>query len=353
MKQWRVILEIILIILISGCTPVKENSKQVETQPPATEVSVPVESPTPSPAVISVSNAGYLRTVSQVQFLNPYRLQWSADGKRFAVGSSQGFQVFDASSLKILNNIQIQSYDLLDFSLAANLFAITDNHQTIDLLDITTGTKVLSIKPTDIFPMAEFSPDGKTLLTTSDEHFEADLWDVQTGNFLTRYTGFETAAPVYSVHFAAGGSKLVFVARGTVQLIDTASGALAPRLEHEDFVQAWALSPDLKTIATSAGATIGNDFLPVIKLWDPENNLPPSFLLSGDMVSLALVYSPDGSLLASTNGKTLTLWDVAQQHRLGDWPIHPDNLTALAFSPDGTRLLSASADGTVFIWMVQ
>jgi WD40 repeat protein len=353
MKQWRLILGVILVILVSGCKPADGDKKQVETELPATEVSVPIESPTPLPAVISVSNAGYLRTVSQVQFPNPYHLEWSADGSRFAVASSEGFQIFDANSLKVLNNIQIQSYELLDFSLAANLFAITDQHQTIDLLDITTGTKVLSIKPTDIFPMAEFSPDGKTLLTTSDERFRADLWDVQTGNFLTSYTGFETAAPVYSVHFAAGGSKLVFVARGTVQVIDTASGALAARLEHEDFVQGWALSPDTRTMATASGATIGNDFLPIIKLWDPENILPPSVLLSGDMVSLALTYSPDGSLLASTNGKTLTLWDVTQQHRLGDWTAHSDNLTALAFSPDGTRLLSAAADGMVFIWMVQ
>ena len=78
---------------------------------------------------------------------------------------------------------------------------------------------------------------------------------------------------------------------------------------HEDFAQAWALSPDLKTIATSAAATIEGAFFRsssfgILISWDKSETL-----LSGDKISTALAFSPDGSILASTSGGSLTLWE--------------------------------------------
>ncbi len=145
----------------------------------------------------------------------------------------------------------------------------------------------------------------------------------------------------------------MFVSRGIVQVIDTGSGMLGARLGHEDFVQAWALSPDTKMIATSSAGTTGGAFLPLIQLWAPGDGAPLGTLLNGDMISNALAFSPDGTVMASTTGPTLTVWDIAAQHRLGDWTVHAEGITALAFSPDGTKILSASSDGTVLIWMVQ
>jgi len=100
-------------------------------------------------------------------------------------------------------------------------------------------------------------------------------------------------------------------------------------------------------------ATIVNTFQPVIQLWDPDTATSLGTLLSGDKISTALAFSPDGSILASANGSSLTLWEVSAWQRLGDWTAHDDYITALAFSPDGSRLLTASSDGTINLWMVQ
>lgn len=64
------------------------------------------------------------------------------------------------------------------------------------------------------------------------------------------------------------------------------------------------------------------------------------------------VFSPDGRLVATAaeNG-TLVLWDARtgrQKHSLG----HPAGVSGLAFSPDGTRLLSRCEDRIVRIWRV-
>ena len=356
MKRWFAIPLIVMLLLLAGCQKATEEPKAGETETPVTTAataSPPTETPAPVLQPISPANASFIHTSANLQYPFPYRLQWSPDGNRFAAASNEGFRVYDAVNLEVLNDIQIKQYTLLDFSLAANLFAVTNDWQIIDLLDIATGSKVLTISPPEMFTVASFSPDGKTLLVNSVDFFAMDLWNTETGKFLTRFTGFETAAPVYSLQFAGGNSRVVFLSRGKVQVIDANSGALGAELFHEDFVQAFALSPDLKVIATSAGATVGNTFQPVIQLWDPGSGTKLGTLLSGDKISAALAFSPDGSILASTSGGTLTLWDAAAWQRLGDWTAHNDYITALAFSPDGSRLLTASSDGTINLWVVQ
>ncbi len=356
MKRWFTIPLIVMLLLLSGCKKATEEPKVADTVTPipvSTTVTPPTITPAPVLQAISPANASFIHTRASLQYPLPYRLQWSSDGNRFAAASSEGFRVYDTSSLEILNDIQIEQYTLLDFSLSANVFAVTNDWKAIDLFNIDTGEKVLGITPPEMFTVASFSPDGKTLLVNSVDVFAVDLWNTETGTFLTRFTGFETAAPVYSLQFAGDNSKLIFISRAKVQVIDTSSGALGAELFHEDFVQAWALSPDHKTLAVSTAATIGNTFQPVIQLWDPDTATSLGTLLSGDKISTALAFSPDGSILASANGSSLTLWEVSAWQRLGDWTAHDDYITALAFSPDGSRLLTASSDGTINLWMVQ
>ena len=49
---------------------------------------------------------------------------------------------------------------------------------------------------------------------------------------------------------------------------------------------------------------------------------------------------------------SIRLWDVAAQRDLCRVQAHRSGISALAFSPDGRRLLSASADATALVWDV-
>jgi WD40 repeat protein len=61
----------------------------------------------------------------------------------------------------------------------------------------------------------------------------------------------------------------------------------------------------------------------------------------------AVAFSPDGArVLSGSDDKTIKLWDVATGALLRTFAGHSDRVTSVAFSPDGTHVLSGSWDGT-------
>src|SRR5262249_60623257 len=62
-------------------------------------------------------------------------------------------------------------------------------------------------------------------------------------------------------------------------------------------------------------------------------------------------FSPDGTRLASASyDQTVKLWDAASGQELRALKGHTGVVHSVAFSPDGTRLASAGSDLTVKLW---
>jgi WD40 repeat protein len=64
-----------------------------------------------------------------------------------------------------------------------------------------------------------------------------------------------------------------------------------------------------------------------------------------------VAFSPDGTRLATASSDTTArIWDASSGQELLTLRGHADRVTGMAFSPDGKRLATASKDGTVQIY---
>src|SRR5436309_7888395 len=68
----------------------------------------------------------------------------------------------------------------------------------------------------------------------------------------------------------------------------------------------------------------------------------------------SVAFSPDAKLLASAaaNEGTVRLWDVATGREVRTIKAHAGTVARVVFHPDGKKLATAGADGTVKLWAV-
>jgi hypothetical protein len=112
--------------------------------------------------------------------------------------------------------------------------------------------------------------------------------------------------------------------------------------------RSFALSRDDQILVAPA------DTGSAIAIWDfPRRRLMRILpVLRGENGIDPIAISPDGSRVAvgGINSGSLSVWDLRKGRLLVTLSGHNQSLESLAWSQDGTRLFSASMDGTIRIW---
>lgn len=231
---------------------------------------------------------------------------------------------------------------------------------------------------------AHFSADGKTVLTA---YREADktggmgipklspiavrLWDAATGKPLGMPLSFTLKGAekvlvalhdktVVTVHSMDKQGKDGAAAKSVMQSWNAATGKSAwGPVTVDGYVNVVKLSPEGKTIVTSASGGRLDQIPRSTRLWDAANGKAigdPLDLPKNPVFGGTLLFSPDGKNLltmARTGIKTeFRLWDVATGKPRGEprFDINVNAVSGVAFSPDGKTLLTAAVVQKEFIF---
>ena len=278
---------------------------------------------------------------------------FSPDGSVLATFGSN-LQLWSLPTGKKVRTISEHPCWAISFSPDGKIIVGSDEPGTLKLWDVETGKelKVLgeSQRGTDIpIPTSIlFSPDQKSLIVRYMPSGRFVFWNIETGDHKSLSDDVRTLSPdLTKAASFSWASTQVFVS----DLKDMVFGARTEiDTTHTDYVNKATFSPDTTTLLT-----ISDDN--TVKVWNIANRaeLHTFTGFSNDIESMAL--SPNQSILAIGAGGSYNKWIKLLNAKTGEeiqqLTGHEDIIFALDFSPDGTKLVSGSRDGTAKIWNVQ
>jgi WD40 repeat protein/predicted Ser/Thr protein kinase len=196
-----------------------------------------------------------------------------------------------------------------------------------------------------VYPVA-YSPDGRWIASGGWDNM-LRLWDARTGEAACAPT--DNGDVVKTLAFGPDGSRVVSARQDRLQVWEVATGRRLIEIQAPaPNILALEFRPDGSTLAAldvSGGATV----------FDATTGAVVARLrLGARHDSKALAYSPDGRWLAgaSTDEKTIWLFDAHTHERLAQFPGHEGIIRTVTFSPDSRRLASCGSDHTVRVWKI-
>lgn len=178
-----------------------------------------------------------------------------------------------------------------------------------------------------------YSPDGKILALASSDG-TVKVWDSTVGS--CQQTFDEGSTPLAVIVSPDGKSLAVVNENQGLSLWDIPSGTRTQTLSTDGGILAAAFSSDARLLLSAR--FLERSICWILRL------VPPSRL------STAVAISPDNSrIVSASEGGLLRLWDATMTHeeRLNG---HDQIISAMEISPDGRTLATGSLDRTVKLW---
>lgn len=252
-----------------------------------------------------------------------------------------------------------------DLSEDGSVLATGDGEGLVHVWKLGPAREILTVSNPYVTPpyfgegvasQVALSPDGQ-LLSTGEIDDTVQMWDIPTRQ--KRWSLPEVPEPA-ALTFSPDGSHLFFGntyprTGGGASIVDVASGEAEILLTNRT-VDVWGpqFSADGSRVAFThrdpfvssdpRGSLAGSRTLAV---WDVPSNLQVSNATAG---AGPLALSPDGRVVATSDGPVLRLLDANSLDLLGTLEGHTATITTIEFSPDGRTIVTGSLDGTARVW---
>jgi WD40 repeat protein len=278
----------------------------------------------------------------------------SPDGTKFLTGSADGVvRLWDVANAQVLRTFSGHGGQVgaVAFSPDGNRILTGSADKTARLWDAATGKQLLTLTGhTDVVSAVAVSPDGTRLLTGSDDAM-VRLWDAATGQPLRTYPGTDYPyCQIPSIAFSPDGSKVAACASrlSEVHVWDTATGQPLKQLFGENMV---VFSPDGTKLATFVDQSV--------VIYDVKTANPLQKIICYGGTPRSIAFAPDGAKIALGieaydglygTGGAIGFFDISTGLLQKVIKSHWSYVQSVDFSSDGSRMLTGSNDQTVKLW---
>jgi len=277
---------------------------------------------------------------------------FSSDGTKLATASSDHTaRVWDMTSigenspLIVATMPHSSQVETMVFSLDGTKISTASWNKDITTWNVTTGQRLGKINLENSVYVAAFNTDGTSLATPFG------VWNTTTGKKLIRWNITMGDEPnhnpfesVYSITFNPNGSWLAARSNfNNIKIWDLITGQEISSMRNRG--TCLAFSPDgtkLLTEDSLSDVTTGQE------LFRMEYSGPH---FGVHIRKFNPAFSPDGTKMATRSpyDHTARVWDATSGQELARmW--HDDWVLAVAFSPNGTEMVTGSQDGTARVW---
>ena len=217
--------------------------------------------------------------------------------------------------------------------------------QTARVWNAANGKSLFEIKQEGL-TVAQFSPDGKQILTVADQR-DAVLWDAISGQRLralaSSYAQLRGASVLLSASFSPDGNRVALVDWHPA-VCDVATGKALFELEgHTKQVRDIDYSSDGQWLVTASEDHTA-------RIWRAAAGKSVAVLPHEAEVIMAM-FSPGGQwIVTGTADRVVRAWDAASRKKVSEIDVGPKELASFALSPDGSFLVTALEEHTAEVF---
>ena len=297
-------------------------------------------------------------TGSKDYVFNAYNeCDFSPDSRRIVIGESKGMgeengiKIFDAENFQEIATLEGHTGPIAACKYSPDGRKIVSGayDKTLKIWDAESFVELATLQGhLDVVYSCSFSPDGRRIISGSWDK-TIKIWDTESGDEIMEIS-VDRGNGIESCAYSPDGNVILASSLATefISLYDAVNGENLSSIlsEETSILGKFSVSPDGKKIALCNNSG-------EIKICDVKNHkvlaLSPKYYLSGE----SCAFSPDGRKIISSffDGFGLKIIDSKSIPIIINKECHHGKINSCAYSADGLSIVSSSADdGTIIVW---